>query len=305
MPLPDADMKRGRPARRRPDRLTMATTNLIEARRRKTMLAASQRWQAHSDTRDAAAALVNAFGAGTADTPLKQVRFQARQDVFAAAAALRASGRLPVFIERKIGPTLDFMSAAPSEAARGAGRPVARIVGSIDPHVVAEGFATGFLVHQEMLLTNWHVFPDKASAAGTGANFLYEQGERGIEIGITFAIEPERFFFSHEALDFALVAVAPQAVTGQGLADLGTIVPTEATSKILVGQPIDIINIRMAAPRNMPPATIAWSTSWTKASSTMRPTRWKDRRGRRPSANPGSWSDCTMPASRRSAMARS
>lgn len=227
----------------------MAATNTIGDRRREAMLAASARWQANSARREASAALIDAFGAGTAETPTRQVRFQARQDAFAAAASLRAAGRLPLFLERKIGPTLDFLSAAPSEAARKAGRPVARIVNSLDPHVVAEGFATGFLIHEGLLLTNWHVFPDKSAAAATGANFLYEQGERGIEVGLTFAIEPDRFFFSHEQLDFALVAVAPQAVGGESLDGLGAIVPTQATSKILVGQPIDIIQYPDGGPK--------------------------------------------------------
>jgi endonuclease G len=59
------------------------------------------------------------------------------------AIGLQERGQLPIFIEQKIGPTLDFLSAAPSEAARKAGQPVARIVSSIDPRVQAEGFATG------------------------------------------------------------------------------------------------------------------------------------------------------------------
>jgi endonuclease G len=227
----------------------MAATNPIEARRREEMLAANARWQANGARREASAAMTSAFGAGTAETPMKQVRFQARQDAFAAAADLRAAGRLPLFLERKIGATLDFLSAAPSEAARKAGRPVARIVNAIDPHVVADGFASGFLIHEGLLLTNWHVFPDKASAAGTGANFLYEQGERGLEVGLTFAIQPERFFFSHEKLDFALVGVAPLAVSGESLESLGVIVPTQATSKILVGQPIDIIQYPDGGPK--------------------------------------------------------
>ncbi|MBA2920466.1 endonuclease [Sphingomonas sp. MAH-20] len=227
----------------------MAATDAIGARRRAEMLAAAARWQANGARRETAAAMIGAFGAGAPETPMRQVRFQARQDAFAAAAELRAAGRLPLFLERKIGPTLDFLSAAPSEAARKAGRPVARIVNSIDPHMVADGFATGFLIHEGLLLTNWHVFPDKASAAGAGANFLYEQGERGLEAGLTFAIEPERFFLSQEQLDFALVAVAPQAVSGEGLDTLGVIVPTQGTSKILVGQPIDIIQYPDGGPK--------------------------------------------------------
>jgi endonuclease G len=219
----------------------MSDLNLLRDRRRQAVLAAASRWRARTVSRTADQSTVAAFGAGAADSPMRQARFSARQAVFSQAAGLRARGALPIFIERKIGPTLDFLSAAPSEAARKAGRPVARIVSSIDPRVEAEGFATGFMITSTLLMTNWHVFPDKASAVGTGANFLHEADEHGLQIGITYAIQPDVFFVSNEALDFAIVAVDPRAVTGESLADLMFISLSEATSKILKGQPIEII----------------------------------------------------------------
>jgi len=219
----------------------MASTNLMADRKREMMLAAAQRWSARGETRQAALAALAQFGPGSADSPMKRAHYQARQDLLAQAADLRAAGQLPRVLERKIGATLDFLSQAPSEAARTAGRPVARIVTSVDPQIEAEGFATGFLIHPGLLLTNWHVFPDAASASGCGLNFLHEEGERGLQVGITFATDADGFFVSNEELDFAVIGVAPTAVTGESLADLGVITPSEATSKILTGQAIDII----------------------------------------------------------------
>ena len=227
----------------------MAITDQQAVRRRKVLLAAAKRWQARTSERDSAARQSAAFGAGTSESPLRQSRYDARQAAFGQAAELRRRGQLPVFIERKIGATLDLLDNAPSEAARTAGHPVARIVNTVDPGLQAEGYGSGFMVHPALLLTNWHVFPEVRDAVGAGANFGYEMGERGLQLGLTYALQPERFFVSNEQLDFALVAVAPQAVTGQPLDQWGTIMPSEATAKILVGQPINIIQYPDGGPK--------------------------------------------------------
>ncbi|MHC2282104.1 endonuclease G [Bradyrhizobium diazoefficiens] len=219
----------------------MSQLDLLRDRRRETMLAAARRWSERSSVRTADTASVATFGPGAADSPMRQARFSARQAVLRQAAGLRQRGQLPFFIERKIGPTLDFLSAAPSQAAVKAGRPVARIVSTIDPRLQAEGFATGFLISPSLLITNWHVFPDAASAEGTGANFLHDADEHGLALGVTFAIRPSDFFVSDERLDFAIVAVAQKALTGEDLASIGSVGISEATSKILKGQPIEII----------------------------------------------------------------
>lgn len=219
----------------------MAGLDLIANHRRQAMLAAAGRWQKRTEARSADAAVTAALGPGAADSPMRQARFAARQAVFRQAESLRERGKLPFFIERKIGPTLDYLSPSPSDVGRKAGRPVARIVSSIDPHVVAEGFATGFLISSALLITNWHVFPDIALAVGTGANFLHERDENGLQIGITFEIDPKGFYVSDEALDYAIVAVKPIALTGERLEDLGIVGLTEATSKILIGHKIDMV----------------------------------------------------------------
>jgi endonuclease G len=107
--------------------------------------------------------------------------------------------------------------------------------------VQPEGEATGFLVAPSLLLTNWHVFPEKGAARGTGANFLYERNEKGIAIGITFEIDPDAFYLSNKELDYCFVGMKSRAVDGSASDNLGTIALIEATPKILIGQKVNII----------------------------------------------------------------
>jgi endonuclease G len=227
----------------------MAQVNSLRDRRKKVMLAAAARWEARMAARATDIAEVEAHGPGSADSPMRQARYSARQSLLQRAVQLREQQGLPVFVERKIGPTLDMLAAAPSEAGRKAGRPVARIVTSVDPRLEAQGFATGFMISPRLLLTNQHVFPSADSARGTGANFLHDVGDRGLQVGTTFALEPSTFFLANETLDFAIVAVSERAITGETLTDMGYIVPTEATAKVLKGQRVDIIQYPDGGPK--------------------------------------------------------
>ena len=208
----------------------MAISDPFEQRRRAVMLAAAKRWSVQPPT-----------PATTAVSPSQQARYDSRRASLVQAGELQVQGRLPVFIERKIGPTLDWFANPTSEAARTAGRPVARIVVSADPKVDPQGFATGFLISPSVLLTNWHVFPDAASARTAGANFLHDQGDTGVARGVTFALDPDALFHSDETLDFAIVAVKPTAVTGELLSSVHFLAINGSTAKILPGQPIMMI----------------------------------------------------------------
>ena len=220
----------------------MARLDPFKDRKRSVMRKAAQRWQERSRGQEVMDQLASLGGDGAGlDTPLREKRFAERQTVLRQAVELRALGRLPIALERKIGSTLDFIEIAPSDVARKQGRPVVRIVTSCDPQVQAIGCATAFLVTPRLLLTNWHVFPDAASARGSGANFFYERGERGIGVGETFEVDPDYFFLSQERLDFALVGVSGKSVSGKSLAGVDPVSMTSAPGKILVGQPVNII----------------------------------------------------------------
>lgn len=203
--------------------------------------AAIRRWVEHAPEREKKKREIAVGGEGAADTPQREARFKVRQGVLESARKLRSQGLLPRGIERKMGPTLDWTPFAPSEAARTAGRPVARIVTIVDPRFQAEGYGTGFLVTPTLLMTNHHVFPTRGDAVGQGANFGYERAEGGTQAGLVFELDPERFYVADERLDFAVVALKSKAVGGQSTEPLGVITLIEATPKILVGQQVNII----------------------------------------------------------------
>lgn len=203
--------------------------------------AAAERWEARAAIRDRAKATIAARGPGAADSPERQNLFAKRAQGLNYLRAIVPKADLPFGVERRLGPSLDFVPRAPSDQARKAGRPVARIVDTLSTGFEPQGFATGFLIAPDLLMTNWHVFPTRADAGGCGANFLYEQTDRGLARGLLFALEPQRFFVSDEQLDFAIVAVAPRADQGGLLADLGQLTLIETRPKILKGHAVNII----------------------------------------------------------------
>lgn len=95
-----------------------------------------------------------------------------------------------------------------------AARPVCRIAVR-DPAGSEIGYATGFLIGPELLLTNWHVFRDASEARHSIAEFEYTLDVRGEPVpSHRFTLQPERFFHSNRDLDYALVAVSPQSIDG-------------------------------------------------------------------------------------------
>jgi endonuclease G len=227
----------------------MGQLDRVKEARRVAVDAALSRWQERSGQRQQNRADILSKGAGNADSSGRVARMQAREAGFRNAAELRARGLLPLGIERKMGATLDLNALAPSEVARKAGRPVARLVQMPDPGVQPEGFATGFLVSPRLLITNHHVFPSRADAVGMGANFLYERDERGIRQGIIFELDPDALYFSNETLDYAIVAIKPNPEGNPSLDSLGFLALIEATPKILLGEPVQISEYPEGGPK--------------------------------------------------------
>jgi endonuclease G len=227
----------------------MARLDRLKEAQRAAQMAAARRYAARTAEREKVKAAVAVGGPGAADSASRQMRYKARIETLGRARALSHAGLLPLGLERKIGATLDYVPFAPSEASRKAGRPVARIVDNIGDGLQPEGYATGFLVSAGLLMTNHHVFPTRSDATGIGANFLYEKSDRGIEAGVVFELDPDRFYVSDEALDFAIVAVKSRATNGITLESLGLITLIEATPKILKGQPVNIIQYPEGGPK--------------------------------------------------------
>jgi len=227
----------------------MSRLDRMRDARQAVMADALARWSRRAGEREQNRADLDSKGPGAADSAGRVARLAAREAGFAQAATMRREGRLPLGVERKMGPTLDFIDFPPSEAARRAGRPVARLVTLEDPGIELQGYATGFLIAPNLLITNHHVFQDRFEAAGAGANFLYERAERGVQQGVTFELDPDTFFLTSPALDYSVVAVKPAPARGTRDGDLGTLFLIEATPKILVGQPVQIIQYPQGKPK--------------------------------------------------------
>ena len=219
----------------------MITINEVRGLRRDALLAAARRWSARQPERQDNSSRLAAGGAGAADSSERRQKFAARESIRTSAMARLRDGTLPRALERLIGPSLDMAAAPPSQAAQIAGRPVARIVVIPERGKAVSPIATGFLVTPRLLLTNHHVLPSKSSAVGLGANFLHDTTKSGLQAGVFFELQPDDFFLNDEALDFALVAVNGKATTENSIEEFGVIPLIEATPKILVGQPVNII----------------------------------------------------------------
>ena len=77
------------------------------------------------------------------------------------------------------------------------------------------GYATGFMVSERLLLTNWHVFKTKESVAQSEAEFYYEYDIFGRTARpVVFRLLPEEFFYAFQDLDYCFIAVEPTDVTG-------------------------------------------------------------------------------------------
>ncbi len=213
----------------------------LRARRRELWWAAARRWRERQAHREDCQCKLHADGAGAADSVDRRWKFAQREAVRRSAIARLRDGTLPRALERMIGPALDMSAKPPSEAARLAGRPVARIVVMPARKEVPAALATGFLVTSRLLITNHHVLPSRAAAAGLGANFLNDSAAGAGPAGAYFELKPDDFYVSDETLDFALVGIAAKAPQGNSLEEFGVIPLIEATPKILIGQPVNII----------------------------------------------------------------
>jgi endonuclease G, mitochondrial len=206
------------------------------------MQRAATRFRARTAVREAGLAKIERSGLGAADSVKRQMEYAARMQ--------QAHSRLGIRTTEAILGTNDLVAFAPSEASRAAARPVARIVKLRERGYEPQGIATGFLIAESgLLLTNHHVFARDADARGCGANFRHVEDENGVADGQYFELDPDRFFLSHEKLDFAIVAVKQTGIAGEGLASVGFTRLIEATGKIVTGEPVNIVQHPGGGPR--------------------------------------------------------
>ena len=215
----------------------MVDRDVLIERKVAVMKDAAARWRAKAPEVARAAERLAAGGPVAAASPPRRIAYMARQ---AAKRMFRVTG---IGIERMIGDTLDLDDVAPTVEAKTAGEPVARIVELYSGPRIGDGFATGFLVAPDLLLTNWHVFETRADARGCGAEFGFERNQSGqLQSGIVFEIDPSLFFLSDRGLDIALVGLKTVSAIGTGVpTTFGSVRLIPTLGKILVGHPVNII----------------------------------------------------------------
>ncbi|MEP7377655.1 MAG: DNA/RNA non-specific endonuclease [Chitinophagaceae bacterium] len=77
------------------------------------------------------------------------------------------------------------------------------------------GYASGFMVSNSLLLTNWHVFKNATMAEESELHFFYEYDAQGRPVPpVIFKFDATRFF-NDEDLDYCFVTVQPTDVTGR------------------------------------------------------------------------------------------
>lgn len=110
------------------------------------------------------------------------------------------------------------------------------------PNGTPEGYGTGFMISPSLLMTNHHVLPTAQSASKSLAEFNYETDEDFTpRQSQYFQLEPERFFYNNEVLDFAIVAVSPESKSGSPLRDFKHLYLTERSGKALATEWVSLV----------------------------------------------------------------
>ncbi|HWR32143.1 MAG TPA: DNA/RNA non-specific endonuclease, partial [Chitinophagaceae bacterium] len=134
-------------------------------------------------------------------------------------------------LERAIGKN-DSVYSNFVELINEAKRKVGRIV--LKQGSKTNGYATGFMVSEKLMLTNWHVFKSENDVAESEVQFFYELDTRGNPgQPVSFKLNREEFFYAFKELDYCLVAVDTTDVTGTvSLSSIGYIYLDPALGKL-------------------------------------------------------------------------
>ncbi len=136
------------------------------------------------------------------------------------------------------------------------GRRAARAVGRIQVRDLSghvREFGTGFIVSPSLLLTNNHVLPTAETARRSLLDLDFEDDENfQPRTPVVFGLDPDRFFYTDETLDFSLVAVRPAANDSPAeLRAYGFLPLREAKGKVLVDEYVAAIQHPGGAPKKI------------------------------------------------------
>ncbi|MCX6230356.1 MAG: DNA/RNA non-specific endonuclease [Bacteroidetes bacterium] len=110
-------------------------------------------------------------------------------------------------------------------------RKVGRIVIREDNKTL--GYATGFMVSWNLMLTNWHVFKNKDMATESEVYFFYEYDAQGHPLDAAVFKFDTRSFFNDMELDYCFVGVQPFDISDKiSLASIGYLYLDKTMGKI-------------------------------------------------------------------------
>jgi len=136
--------------------------------------------------------------------------------------------------QRKIGLTNNILSIEFLELGLLAAKSVGRFTNGIE-------YATGFHVGKKILITNNHVINSRDQASYWQFELNAEDNRFGsAKNQYSYSLDPMRFFLTNKEFDFTLVAVS-DSVGSPPIEEFGWHVLLDAIGKILIGQPVNII----------------------------------------------------------------
>ena len=96
------------------------------------------------------------------------------------------------------------------------------------------GYATGFMVSENLMLTNWHVFRTIEEVGESEIQFFYELDMLGNPgTAVSFKLKSDSFYYSNKELDYCFVSVSSLDLTGKvDLNDIGYIFLDPALGKL-------------------------------------------------------------------------
>ena len=210
-------------------------------------LQASERWKKRKDIRRDPESLRKT---DIKEFKLAEERLQNYIDREETRSRKTVAGEKRIVLNERIIRENDLRFFPPTDQAKEAGLSVARIEMLPKPGIQSEGFASGFLIAPNLLLTNHHVFAVKEDAKGCAARFMYERTRAGLQQGYSFELKPDEFFMSDEKLDFAIVYISSTSVEGTiTLRNFKPLRLIETKGKIIKGDPISIIQYAGGGPK--------------------------------------------------------
>ncbi len=106
-----------------------------------------------------------------------------------------------------------------------------------------QGYGTGFLIGENLMITNNHVITSKSDAHKSYIEFNYQEDQNSYPTNpVAFNFEPDKLFITSKDLDFTIVFVKGISYDGRSnLTDFGSLKLIEEIGKLQIGEKVSII----------------------------------------------------------------